>query len=175
MQSVSSRIWTRVTVSISYDDNHYTTGTSIYHYQYSFANTTAKLIGFCICIVFQRFQYRYNYSLFPYFNWFLPSELVIRSPIYSCFIFNEITFERSFHSPRNYFTEESLIFFIIDCLLSAGLCGGKSTLYPFVNICFRLKHGYSGTSLILQKIYLFNTSQPFDVKPLFRPGTYSLI
>ena len=25
MQSVSSRIWTRVTVSISYDDNHYTT------------------------------------------------------------------------------------------------------------------------------------------------------
>ena len=26
MQSVSSSIWTRVTVSISYDDNHYTTG-----------------------------------------------------------------------------------------------------------------------------------------------------
>ena len=29
MQSVSSRIWTRVAVFISYDDNHYTTGTSI--------------------------------------------------------------------------------------------------------------------------------------------------
>ena len=29
MQSVSSRIWTRVAVSISYDDNRYTTGTSI--------------------------------------------------------------------------------------------------------------------------------------------------
>ena len=28
MQSVSSRIWTRLTVSISCDDNHYTTGTS---------------------------------------------------------------------------------------------------------------------------------------------------
>ena len=28
MPSVSSRIWTRVTVSISYNDNHYTTGTS---------------------------------------------------------------------------------------------------------------------------------------------------
>ena len=27
MQSVSSRIWTRVAVSISYDDNHYTMGT----------------------------------------------------------------------------------------------------------------------------------------------------
>ena len=29
MQSVSSRIWTCVAVSISYDDNHYTTGTSV--------------------------------------------------------------------------------------------------------------------------------------------------
>ena len=28
MQSVSFRIWTRVAVFISYDDNHYTTGTS---------------------------------------------------------------------------------------------------------------------------------------------------
>ena len=27
MQLVSSRIWTRVAVSISYDDNHYTMGT----------------------------------------------------------------------------------------------------------------------------------------------------
>ena len=32
MQSVSSRIWTRVAVSISYDDNHYTTGTSNIYY-----------------------------------------------------------------------------------------------------------------------------------------------
>ena len=31
MQSVSSRIWTRVAVSISYDDNNYTTGTSYVH------------------------------------------------------------------------------------------------------------------------------------------------
>ena len=30
MQSVSSGIWTRVAVSISYDDNRYTTGTSTY-------------------------------------------------------------------------------------------------------------------------------------------------
>ena len=28
MQLAWSRIWTRVAVSISYDDNHYTTGTS---------------------------------------------------------------------------------------------------------------------------------------------------
>ena len=32
MQSVSSRIWTHVAVSISYDDNHYTTGTSFVGY-----------------------------------------------------------------------------------------------------------------------------------------------
>ena len=31
MQSVSSRIWTRVAVYISYDDNDYTTGTSLYN------------------------------------------------------------------------------------------------------------------------------------------------
>ena len=30
MQSVSSRIWTRVAVSISYDDNDYTTDTSYF-------------------------------------------------------------------------------------------------------------------------------------------------
>ena len=30
MHSASSKIWTRVAVSISYDDNHYTTGTSQY-------------------------------------------------------------------------------------------------------------------------------------------------
>ena len=35
MQSVSSRIWTRVAVSISYDDNHYTTGTSNYAFIHS--------------------------------------------------------------------------------------------------------------------------------------------
>ena len=32
MQSVSSRIWTRVAVFISYDDNHFTTATSNYYY-----------------------------------------------------------------------------------------------------------------------------------------------
>ena len=32
MQLVSPRIWTRVAVSISYDDNHYTTGTYIVKY-----------------------------------------------------------------------------------------------------------------------------------------------
>ena len=41
MQSISSRIWTRVAVSISYDDNDYTTGTSYskrYGSNYSLSN-----------------------------------------------------------------------------------------------------------------------------------------
>ena len=36
MQSVSSRIWTRVAVSISYDDNHYTARTSKMYDRYIF-------------------------------------------------------------------------------------------------------------------------------------------
>ena len=35
MQSVSSSIWTRVAMSISYDNNHYTTGTSYLYYGYT--------------------------------------------------------------------------------------------------------------------------------------------
>ena len=34
MQSVSSRIWTLVAVSISYDDNDYTTDTSTWYVPY---------------------------------------------------------------------------------------------------------------------------------------------
>ena len=42
MQSVSSRIWTRVAVSNSYDDNDYTTGTSIFYDDNRYnKNTTA--------------------------------------------------------------------------------------------------------------------------------------
>ena len=42
MLSVSSWVWTRVAVSISYDDNHYTTGTSnIYIYTQETTNTKA--------------------------------------------------------------------------------------------------------------------------------------
>ena len=51
MQSVSSRIWTRVAVFISSDDNHYTTGNNLKHLtvfkqiiSYSFKNNiTHKL------------------------------------------------------------------------------------------------------------------------------------
>ena len=42
MQSFSSRIWTRVTVSISYDDNNYTTGTSLHHRHLHCALTSFK-------------------------------------------------------------------------------------------------------------------------------------
>ena len=42
MQSVSSRIRPRVAVSISYDDNHYTTGTS-YSYDSIYYITNASM------------------------------------------------------------------------------------------------------------------------------------
>ena len=47
MQTVSSRIWTRVAVSISYNDNHYTTGTSI-HFQ---TNTLGKGMNSLFCFL----------------------------------------------------------------------------------------------------------------------------
>ena len=45
MQSVSSRIWTRFAVSISYDDNHYTTGTCINVISTPFPASTAQTIN----------------------------------------------------------------------------------------------------------------------------------
>ena len=48
MQSISSRIWTRVAVSISYNDNHYTTGTSLIISLFiscSYSYTSHKLLG----------------------------------------------------------------------------------------------------------------------------------
>ena len=46
MQSVSSRIWTRFVVSISYDDNYYTTGTSKdLHYESFSAATFRELVS----------------------------------------------------------------------------------------------------------------------------------
>ena len=55
MQSVSFRIWTRVAVSISYDDNHYTTGTSIYVNIYiTYYELTTRLLAYyiyvCVCV-----------------------------------------------------------------------------------------------------------------------------
>ena len=52
MQSLRSRIWTRVAVFICYDDNHYTTGTSM------------RKISKIICACFNVFSaYRYSFCL----------------------------------------------------------------------------------------------------------------
>ena len=51
MQSVSSRIWTRVAVSISYDDNLYTTGVIGYNqYEIRIIFEMILLISF-FCII----------------------------------------------------------------------------------------------------------------------------
>ena len=48
MQLVSVRIWTRVAVSISYDDNHYTTGTYKGWYAIKQRNQHRKLIYYSL-------------------------------------------------------------------------------------------------------------------------------
>ena len=52
MQSVSSRIWTRITVSISYDDNHYTTGTE----------TINHIISECSKLVQKEYKTRHDWG-----------------------------------------------------------------------------------------------------------------
>ena len=48
MQSVLSRIWTRIAVSISCDDNHYTTGTSTFFFlTYCSRNVQSNLSNVC--------------------------------------------------------------------------------------------------------------------------------
>ena len=54
MQSVLCRIWTCVAVSISYDDNHYTMGTFIFHHIYITIYTELYI-----------YIYIYNYSRSP--------------------------------------------------------------------------------------------------------------
>ena len=65
MQSVSSGIWTRVAVSISYDDNYYTTGTSMY-------------LFISICFIYQRFLEYPDYILCRGIRPFLDSEALVR-------------------------------------------------------------------------------------------------
>ena len=55
MQSVLSRIWTRVAVSISYDDNHYTTGTFLLVVCYIVSNKTTVFLSVYSISVFWYF------------------------------------------------------------------------------------------------------------------------
>ena len=60
MQSVSSRIWTRITVSISYDDNHYTTGTPILFNRSTMINyLSARMV---MSVLFLEDYYRNSFS-----------------------------------------------------------------------------------------------------------------
>ena len=78
MQSVSSRIWTRVTVSISYDDNHYTTGTFCYitvfqriqsAYSKPHDSTNTSFLAFLVVLVLSSafICYSFSYQIFLYF------------------------------------------------------------------------------------------------------------
>ena len=77
MLLVLSRIWTRVTVSISYDDNHYTTGTSKWINNkieniilLSFLIIFDKIKKFCIHIVLNILHYLLNCEMNHI--WYIP-------------------------------------------------------------------------------------------------------
>ena len=66
MLSVSSRIWTRVALSISYDDNHYTTGTLtliIILFNINNLFSDSKVVLYTIHIQLQNTQYIYRRTL----------------------------------------------------------------------------------------------------------------
>ena len=93
MQSVSSRIWTRVAVSNSYDDNHYTTGTSIPFHNPSVTVPKALItIGIIVPFVFHSFfnslaRSRYlSFFLFS-FNYILWSTGTAKSTILQVLFF----------------------------------------------------------------------------------------
>ena len=67
MQSVSSRIWTRVAVSISYDDNHYTTGTSLLMCLYAHLIIITRdptFIGTMVVLMGQFFFFNFYFQVF---------------------------------------------------------------------------------------------------------------
>ena len=111
MQSAASRIWTRIAVSISHDDNHYTTGTSDFNNIVVLIDTTRLLI----------FKYSSNFNN--------PSVTVPKTP-YTIGI--NVTF--MFHS---FFSSlEKLSFFIV---LSILFCGQPEQQSPqLCKFCFLL-------------------------------------
>ena len=62
MQSVSSRIWTRVAVSISYDDNHYIMGTSIVSIFLSQPLYIYACVCVCVCVSVCEYVCMYSYT-----------------------------------------------------------------------------------------------------------------
>ena len=70
MQSVSSRIWTRVAVSISYDDNHYTTGTSKceHIYQPTLYRDVQDATQSPFSANHRQFEYKFSFSLIGCFT-----------------------------------------------------------------------------------------------------------
>ena len=65
MHSVAFKIWTRVAVSISYDDNHYTTGTSLFQSVMDILKVSLKFIQLCLICMWipLLFLYKTHYFL----------------------------------------------------------------------------------------------------------------
>ena len=63
MLSVSSRIWTRVTVSVSYDDNHYTLGTTYRPFNNPLVTVPRAPVTIGIIVTFMFYSCCFFYSL----------------------------------------------------------------------------------------------------------------
>ena len=61
MQSVLSRIWTRVAMSISYDNNHYTMGTSFWFINSKFLDRSSTCIYFYFFFKVEELYCKLNY------------------------------------------------------------------------------------------------------------------
>ena len=81
MQSISSKIWTRVAMSISYDDNHYITGTSLYRWVYTSRKCRWHILSWSD-LIYDNSSFHYNvpspfHSLSLSFSWSLSLSLCL--------------------------------------------------------------------------------------------------
>ena len=88
MQSVSSRIWTRVAVSISYDDSHYTTGAACsllwYYLAHSwedkwvqtFTKRISQVVNITACLEFELDYFDIAFQQINHYTMGTPSSLV---------------------------------------------------------------------------------------------------
>ena len=94
-QSVSSRIWTRITVSISNDDNNYTTGTSVDKGVHTFSKSDCPKVNVIARVEYELAYYdsavyRFNhYTTRTYKIKIFEIEQIITLNLYTLFTFSD--------------------------------------------------------------------------------------
>ena len=125
MQSVLSRIWTRVAVSISYEDNHYTTGTFIAFYNSYLGQIVCDKDGVVDwCIVLVEMPLTWFEECWP-----LPTE---------SFSWTSLKPQHSNPNPNSLANQLSCIDFLTPCtplIIPQRLPGFLESLMPLKNWC----------------------------------------